>query len=259
MRAFLTIIVLLTVVAWCLIREPNNYSSAPQNTANEQGQGRLSRANNYPSDYQKENADKKVTRWYTSPEWVLAVVGIFTFLTIGWQSYETRRSANIAERNSSLMIAKDRAKIMVQANPFLNQPVVAGTPPETYVTYKLWNHGITKAIITSVGTGATVDTSPHPHPTLDVAVPTVIPTVIEGSSIPLDCTAIVFPRQLSDADFAAIADKKLFIRFFGSIDYKDIFNENRNTTFYLLWKPFMGLRNYGRWEKIGPKHANQET
>lgn len=42
--------------------------------------------------------------WYKSPEWVLVIVGFVTAIVIGWQSYETMRSA-------SALLASERAWI----------------------------------------------------------------------------------------------------------------------------------------------------
>ena len=45
-----------------------------------------------------ESRDKESPPWYKSPEWLLGIVGIITFGVIGWQSFETRRTANAASQ-----------------------------------------------------------------------------------------------------------------------------------------------------------------
>ncbi len=52
-------------------------------------------------------AGNQSPHWYESPEWVLVIVGCVTFIVIGWQSFETRRSADAAQK--ATIAAKDGA------------------------------------------------------------------------------------------------------------------------------------------------------
>jgi hypothetical protein len=51
-------------------------------------------------------------RWYKAPEWILVIVGGITAFVIGWQSWETRRSASAMER---AVIATVRPQLKVPA------------------------------------------------------------------------------------------------------------------------------------------------
>jgi hypothetical protein len=189
---------------------------------------------------------------------LLVLVGAITAGVIGWQSFETRRAANAAIRNIDILVDKERAKLTIQINNLVYQLVGAGGFPATFVTGKIWNYGQSKAILLSAEIGAAVDNSPKPNPKLDIAPIARIPDIITLDSRP-DWQAAILPKQLTDADFQAVAEGKMFVRFFALIKYRDIFNIERETSFYRVWKPFNGLRDYGLWEKIGPPSANRET
>lgn len=49
-------------------------------------------------------ATQQSPQWYKTPEWVLVIVGSVTALFICWQSYETRRAANISSRGGRAWI-----------------------------------------------------------------------------------------------------------------------------------------------------------
>lgn len=56
-------------------------------------------------------SQQQPTHWYASPEWALVIVGIITFLFVGWQSWETRGSASAARR---AVIAALRPKLILR-------------------------------------------------------------------------------------------------------------------------------------------------
>ncbi|MFI5098700.1 MAG: hypothetical protein ACHQT6_12075 [Candidatus Acidiferrales bacterium] len=49
--------------------------------------------------------------WYKSPEWVLVLVGVITCIVIGWQSSETRKSAQAAKES---LFLTHRPKLIVR-------------------------------------------------------------------------------------------------------------------------------------------------
>jgi hypothetical protein len=60
--------------------------------------------------------ENKPPEWYESPEWTLVIVGCITFLIIGWQSYETRRSADAGkEASEAAKTGADAALLTAQA------------------------------------------------------------------------------------------------------------------------------------------------
>jgi hypothetical protein len=76
-----------------------------------------------------QQADKQPSRWYTPferPDWWLVVIAAFTGGVIGWQSWETRKSANAALKSAKAQMDADRAWVTSNAigNPIqpLNTP-----------------------------------------------------------------------------------------------------------------------------------------
>ena len=63
------------------------------------------------------------TKWYEQPEWVLVIVGIITFIIMGWQSRETRKAARAALLNATAVINSERARILFETEKRLdNEP-----------------------------------------------------------------------------------------------------------------------------------------
>jgi hypothetical protein len=246
-------------------QRPGNVKEHTQADAYPDRQGPASSNNDESSAAKTETAKSETPHWYQSPEWVLVIVGIVTCFVIGWQSWATSRAAKATEmaakatkESVELIIRKERAKISVQTDVFITQPVVMGGAQETFVTFKIYNFGLTKAIITSVEIGATVESSPEPNSLLDARVPTRLPPTMPPDAA-WNCQATILPRQLDASDFQSVAGGGLFVRFFGSIKYRDVFDIERETAFYLRWEPFMTLRDYGSWKKMGPPEANREA
>jgi hypothetical protein len=57
---------------------------------------------NHRNEAEKEPAQNKPPNGYESPEWALVIVGIITFVVIGWQAFETHCAAT-ATRDSILL------------------------------------------------------------------------------------------------------------------------------------------------------------
>jgi hypothetical protein len=69
--------------------------------------------------------------WCKSSDKLLVIVGIITFLVIGWQSYETRKAATASQRSVKTLINSERAWVLVDVDqsielteydPGTNQP-----------------------------------------------------------------------------------------------------------------------------------------
>jgi len=113
MKAAIIHTILLCAVAFtlCLVGKPNQVSASYQQESGQQGQGGASGTDN-PSSATKQDATKNETpHWYTSPEWILAIVGSFTFVVIGWQAWETRRSADAASEAAKAALLNAQAVI----------------------------------------------------------------------------------------------------------------------------------------------------
>jgi hypothetical protein len=87
-------------------------------------------------------ADGQPPHWYQSPEWVLVIVGIITFLFIGWQSWETRRAAEATRMNAEVFWASQRAQIVAEPHDNPAKEILSDTPR---VQLELTNKGMTPA------------------------------------------------------------------------------------------------------------------
>jgi hypothetical protein len=52
-------------------------------------------------------------RWWAKPDWWILAVATLTAFVIGWQSWETRKSASASEKSVLLLIEEKRARIVV--------------------------------------------------------------------------------------------------------------------------------------------------
>jgi hypothetical protein len=89
-----------------------------------------SSAQNTESPTEKtEFAKTEPTRWYTSPEWVLVIVGIITCGFIGWQSYATQIAAQAANTSAEATQASTGV-IQQQFRTMLRQTFATETAAE---------------------------------------------------------------------------------------------------------------------------------
>jgi hypothetical protein len=100
----LTLVILECVVAAFLVTcEPYNY----RNTKDTNSQEEYGRVFASESDNAANQTTNKTPQnppcWYTAfkrPEWALVIVGIATFLVIGWQAWETRRAVEVSQKSA---------------------------------------------------------------------------------------------------------------------------------------------------------------
>ncbi|MGB6979176.1 MAG: hypothetical protein WBD66_08215, partial [Candidatus Acidiferrales bacterium] len=124
--------------------------------------------------------------------------------------------------------------------------------------FKICNHGMSKAIITSTEFAASIDEAPGLNPVFDVLRQERCPTTFEHG-VELNWQVTIIPKQLGETDFQEVAQGKQFVRFKGCIRYLDVFDEERVTKFYLRWKPHLQLMDYGEWEEIGQPEDNRNS
>jgi hypothetical protein len=88
-----------------------------------------------------------VPKVYSTPEWVLVVVGLITCCVIGWQSWETRKSAQAAALNAEALINAERPWVMVQVEKLPGENAA-----KSVFQLNVFNYGKTPAhIITCKG------------------------------------------------------------------------------------------------------------
>lgn len=126
MKVAITHTMLLCAVAFilCFASKANQVSASYQQEPGLRGQGQTSGADDLGSPAKQNATESKTPHWYASPEWILVIVGSFTFIVIGWQAWETRRSAdaasasaNAALLNAQAIINSERAWVVVELVP----------------------------------------------------------------------------------------------------------------------------------------------
>lgn len=208
----------------------------------------------------------KKDRWdifYIFLTLALVVIGAVTVGAILFQAVKTGDAVRATERSTNLVISKERAKLRLENSSLESRPKLSADWSRGFISYKISNYGITKAIVVSASFGATIDASPAANVHNDILLPGKLPTTVAPDTV-LDCVVEMFHRFTGDVDLKAVANGKLFVRFFGHVKYRDVFDIERETSFYLLWKSFSPMSvaqslDLGSWIKIGPPDANRET
>jgi hypothetical protein len=192
-------------------------------------------------------------------EWALVIVGIITFVVMGWQSWETRKSANEMHRqavqvreqttifresaeaaksaadaanlNAKTLINIERAWIEVYLklgpNPSIVEHSSSGAPDTTTVSlgFTCTNHGKTPAWITMKQIGMMIL---HEH----IAVPDELPGETEfpliGPELVAAGTDMPHTGHLNCEGRITKGHPALV---YGKVSYLDIFRERRTTTF----------------------------
>src|SRR5580704_12545230 len=94
--------VMLSCLAVHLSSQPNKSTRAGQQRIQQQNPPETATVvKNCQCASPANSATNKSPRWYATPEGALVIVGICTFLVIGWQSWETRRSADAAKKSAA--------------------------------------------------------------------------------------------------------------------------------------------------------------
>jgi hypothetical protein len=122
----LTLAAVSAIFAICVLSaQPNKAANGKQSTA-DQSQASIVLAQPQKQDQTTSNKAESTPdspQWYTplkQPDGMLVIVGIITCLVIGWQSWETRKSARGAQKaaeaallNTQVVINAERAWIVV--------------------------------------------------------------------------------------------------------------------------------------------------
>ncbi|HEY1526558.1 MAG TPA: hypothetical protein VGH51_10000 [Candidatus Angelobacter sp.] len=169
-----------------------------------------------------------------------------------------KKNAIFAQRSLKAMIGKERARIRVKPDD-----LDLGTAGDLdRVIFNVICFGVTPAFITeSSATVKLTDSVDPPAPDFQIwSLPTVLePTTADGRQQ----TAYLYDSRQNDATRKAIREGKLFIHFYGYVEYKDVFDRQRKTRFRYLWRS-TDLKNldgtqFGRFEKHGQDEDNSET
>jgi hypothetical protein len=93
-------------------------------------------------DKQETDENVNIQRRLSFYTGVLAVVGLFTFLVIGWQSWETRKAADAAKLNAQALINTERPWFVVTVEHSMGHP--------GFYNLKITNKGRTPGILEEI-------------------------------------------------------------------------------------------------------------
>jgi hypothetical protein len=190
-----------------------------------------------------------------NPEWALVVVGIFTLIVIGWQAVATAKAAEAAQTNANIVISKDRARVKVSPQRLdLSHPNKGRIHQ---VDYNVLFYGPSDAFIIDTAVWAdTVESEDMETHRLYMPIHEIPPTVPPTTRV-INCSALV---DIKPEDVDKITQGLRFVRLYGFIRYRDVFEIERITTFRYLWKfPRLYGIALGNWGRNGPPGDNAET
>jgi len=283
-------------LAVSLPSEENNHPNVAQNKANEQNRSSSGHEDKQTRTPDANSANDDSPKWYTSPEWLLVILGFPTLFFIGWQSWETRkaaratkesvtaiqnqlpelqksakaaeRSAEVAAQTLELYISKERAWLRIAVEPFSIPADFRGNEEPLPVEYAIQHFGPTDAIITDSTTKAVLSDSNEVPTDSELIGLGPESQVVKPSQPPLKCSQPVWRESdlmgptVEDAEMLKQGTK--FLHFWGFWNYNDVFGKPHTTRFRFLWQksPFQfgqKGRVLGYWQRHGPQRDNSET
>jgi hypothetical protein len=171
-------------------------------------------------------------------------------------------SAEAAKESVEIIVRKERARIKIR-------PIeLVLTPHKTLlanVTYEVLFYGSTPAFIADAHAEAYVSDSLAPSSTSNsLSFPMSLPEVITPLAPLKEQTTFIGPKwTLEQVDIDRLNDGTLFIHFNGFIQYKDVFDRERETRFRYVWKTSNQVmpdgKRFAYWMKVGPSGDNTET
>jgi hypothetical protein len=170
---------------------------------------------------------------------------------------ETKKIAKSTADSVQIIINKERARIRIEVS---EDPILPdGDHPINELKFKIFCDGSTPAFILKSSANLKVTDSknpstPHPNNIPMGQLPTVMHPGIEG----MERTAIIW-QHFEQALEPQLLSEKLFLHFYGVIEYTDAFEISRSTRFRYLWaisdSRFYGGR-HGYWIKNGGEEEN---
>jgi hypothetical protein len=269
--------------------QPHQAPAKGKQSPEAQRQATSSTENKAATYYQAEQARKDAPRWYASPEWWLVAIAAITAFAVWKQARETKRAAeatqratesierqagimerqtaaaekaaSVAEQNVEIFISKERARITIEPGELMlaspNDPF-----PIDEVSYKVFCHGTTQAFPEAESWAMCVVTTSAERSDSGFHAHASLPSVINPTTEGINKTAVV----LGEVGIVRIKKGELFIHFYGSIKYRDVFDRERYTNFRYTWKEYSlsdgtveDTDLCGRWDKCGTKEDNEST
>lgn len=210
---------------------------------------------------------------------ILVLIGAITLIALWYQARETARaaraaevSAKAAEANIELVISKERARLRVHHPSDLAifpDPKPEEFNPSNAILYRIENLGPTKAFIVDYRILAMrTEAAEISLDSDDVVYGRRLPSVFAADCEMLFTSSLNPPEVLSEREVRRIIDDivngRSFVHFNGFIKYRDIFGNDRKTTFSLRWQTVVvgedgASLTPGAWVKTGKEADNEEA
>lgn len=194
------------------------------------------------------------SQWYKSFEEPLAIVGIITFIVIGWQAWETRKAAEASKRSVEIVIKKERAVIEVRPPSPLDfdNP----TKPQGHVhavSYDVFFHCPVGAIVTSTSAWVVELADPWVRERETFASIQEIPHFVKPATDYIKCQTWIY---VTSDRLEQIRKRERMVHFYGLIKYRDIVMDDGepdlSISFHYVWVPppeFLRAIHRGDWMK----------
>jgi hypothetical protein len=202
-------------------------------------------------------------RWWAKSDWWLVVIAGLTGCMVGWQSWETRKAAEAANRALEMGKIKERAKIVLvvsRLNPVLNK--IPGVP------FTVTNKGESKAFIHSAIGGLHISRSEKLigngsgwyllkiHDTVIAPDQGSVETAVWPGH-PMN----VYTQEMIEGN-----GQTWFVHLHGKIAFRDAFEDSWELNFHYIWHEFGGViympplgNTTGYWHSQLPISAERVT
>jgi hypothetical protein len=270
-----TILLCAIAFALCLASKPNQVSASYQQESGQQGQGRASSADDSGSAAKQDATKREMPHWYASPEWILVIVGSFTFIVIGWQAWETRRAAE-ASRDAAVATQASAEAVRTQVGVMERQTKAtedaaiaakegaeaASKNIEMFISKERarLKIGLKPLDLNKEAVAYTVDFTVDNYGS---SAANVIETGCVTYALPLQlvgepdvCDAVMFPMHsipsiippnkppleqyaflfIQEVMVNEVVSDRMFVGIRGFIKYRDMFDRERETRFRYVWK-----------------------
>jgi hypothetical protein len=215
-----------------------------------------------------QEANDDPPHWYTSlkrPEWWLVAVAILTCIVVGWQAWETRKAAEATERSFDVVIAKERARLVVEFEPL--EPW--SSERQWTLRLRIVNYGPTKAFVRRAHFLPCIESCNWNPVGVEIHLAMKLPGVIQEGpegvkadgpiqrGVEIHATCWDIEAETAKAVYAGEA--KLFA--VGYIDYGDVFENEHRLLFSRVWKPMFvkdGLPTHAEWGNCSLPAPNGE-
>jgi hypothetical protein len=205
----------------------------------------------------KQNADQSQASpqwWHKLLAWPDGVTAWLLLLTLGaitWQSWETRKAAQSANRGIEVTKTKERAKLLL--SPRALNPVVGVIPSATLLVK---NVGESSAHIRMAIAGLHIcDSESLPRHGSGYYEMKIGYSLLESRE---SCEEIVWwPEHHFERYTEAVADGKAFVHLHGMIRFNDAFDDSWGINFHFIWRhygapvwfPHLQANKQGEWEE----------